>query len=96
MAKKSTVEKHKRREKTIAKYAKKRADLLENRYTMGHEAFHAAIAKQPRDASATRHRNRCWMTGRPRGVYKKFGLCRAKIRELVMSGMIPGVVKSSW
>jgi small subunit ribosomal protein S14 len=54
------------------------------------------LQKQPRDASATRHRNRCALTGRPRGVYRKFGLARTKIREVANRGEIPGLVKSSW
>jgi small subunit ribosomal protein S14 len=101
MAKTSMVEREKRREKTVLKYAAKRAELKEliRSPRTSDEARVEAQRKlqlQPRDASPSRVRNRCQLTGRPRGVYRKFGLARTKIREVANRGEIPGLVKASW
>jgi len=101
MAKTSMVQREKHRAKTVLKYAKKRAELKElirSPRTSDEARAEAQVQlqKQPRDASAVRHRNRCALTGRPRGVYRKFGLARTKIREVANRGEIPGLVKSSW
>jgi small subunit ribosomal protein S14 len=101
MAKTSMVEREKRRAKTVKKYAVKRAQLKEliRSPRSSPEARATAQAKlqaMPRDASASRHRNRCAITVRSRGVYRKFGLSRVKIRELTNRGEIPGVSKASW
>jgi small subunit ribosomal protein S14 len=101
MAKTSMVEREKRRAKTVLKYAAKRAQLKElirspRTSDEARTEAQAQLQKQPRDASPSRHRNRCALTGRPRGVYRKFGLARTKIREVANRGEIPGLVKSSW
>ncbi len=101
MAKTSSVEKNNRRIKMAKQYAAKRDKLKEmavdDRLTP-EERFGARLklAKLPRNSSPTRIRNRCEMTGRPRGTFRKFGLARAKIREAAMRGDIPGLVKASW
>jgi small subunit ribosomal protein S14 len=101
MAKTSMVQREKHRAKTVQKYAKKRAELKElirSPRTSDDARTEAQVKLQklPRDASPTRGRNRCQLTGRPRGVYRKFGLARTKIREVANRGEIPGLVKSSW
>jgi small subunit ribosomal protein S14 len=101
MAKTSMVEREKRRSKTVKKYAAKRAQLKEliRSPRSSPEARATAQAKlqaMPRDASPVRHRNRCAITGRSRGVYRKFGLSRVKIREITNRGEIPGLSKASW
>ena len=101
MAKTNMVEREKRRAKIVKKYAAKRAQLKEliRSPKTSPEARAEAQAKlqsQPRDASATRQRNRCQITGRSRGVYRKFGLARVKIREVANRGEIPGLAKASW
>jgi small subunit ribosomal protein S14 len=101
MAKTNMVEREKRRAKVVAKYATRRAELKEliRSPKTGHEERQAAQAKlqaMPRDASSSRQRNRCAITGRSRGVYRKFGLSRVKIREVANRGEIPGLVKASW
>ncbi|NDD75716.1 MAG: 30S ribosomal protein S14 [Gammaproteobacteria bacterium] len=101
MAKTSMVEREKRRAQTVKKYAAKRAQLKEtirNPKSSPDEraAAVAALQKMPRDASPSRGRNRCAITGRPRGVYRKFGIARVKIRESVNRGELPGVSKASW
>jgi small subunit ribosomal protein S14 len=101
MAKTSMVEREKRRAKTVKKYAAKRAALKEQirNPRTSPEARATAQAKlqaMPRDASAARQRNRCAITGRSRGVYRKFGLSRVKIREITNRGEIPGLSKASW
>ena len=101
MAKTSMIEREKRREQTAQKYAKKRAALkalIKDPKTSDEERF-AAVEKLnalPRDAGPTRQRNRCALTGRPHGFYRKFGLGRNKLREAAMRGDVPGLVKSSW
>jgi small subunit ribosomal protein S14 len=101
MAKTSMVEREKRRAVTVKKYAAKRAqlkELIRSPRTSPEARFTAQTKLQamPRDASPTRQRNRCAITGRSRGVYRKFGLSRVKIREVVNRGEIPGVSKASW
>ncbi|MCW1403741.1 30S ribosomal protein S14 [Novosphingobium sp. MW5] len=101
MAKLSSVNKNERRKKLVAKYAAKYAAL---KATADNEALddgerlmaRLKMAELPRNANPTRIRNRCATTGRPRGYYRKFGLCRIELRDLANKGMIPGVTKSSW
>lgn len=101
MAKISKVVKNEQRKKTVAKYATKRAELkrIINDPKSTIEEVDIAIIKlqkQPRNASASRVRNRCSQTGRPRGFLRKFGISRVALRDLALKGQIPGVVKSSW
>ena len=101
MAKQSMIQRELKREKMVAKYAKKRAALkaiIRNINSSDDElaAAQAKLNAMPRDASPTRLRSRCAITGRPRGVYKKFGLGRNKLREAAMKGEIPGLTKASW
>ncbi len=101
MAKKSMLAREKKRSKTEAKYAAKRAELKKtiNSPASSPEQVDEAVMKLqklPRDASPARQQRRCRITGRPRGVYRKFGLCRNKVREAAMRGDIPGLVKASW
>ena len=101
MAKTSMIERETRRTKTVAKYAEKRAELkaiISSVKATDEERWDAQIKLQklPRDSSPVRQRNRCRLTGRPHGVYRKFGLCRIKLRESAMRGEIPGLVKCSW
>jgi small subunit ribosomal protein S14 len=101
MAKKSMVAREAKRARTVEKFAAKRAQLKEtiaSVNTSDEERWEAQIAfqKLPRNASPVRQRRRCQLTGRPHGVYRKFGLCRNKLREAAMRGDVPGLVKSSW
>jgi small subunit ribosomal protein S14 len=101
MAKTNMIEREKRRARTVKKYAAKRAqlkELIRNPKTSPEEreAAQAKLQSQPRDASPSRQRRRCAITGRSRGVYRKFGLSRVKIREVAMRGEIPGLSKASW
>lgn len=101
MAKKSMRNRELKRIKTVAKYAAKRAQLKEairNPQASYEERMEAVVKLQklPRDASPTRVQRRCRVTGRPRAVYRKFGLCRNKLREAAMRGDVPGLVKASW
>ncbi|NKB61192.1 MAG: 30S ribosomal protein S14 [Gammaproteobacteria bacterium] len=101
MAKKSMIAREAKRAKLVSKYAQKRNELVQvisNLETSGEDQWEAMIALQklPRDSSKARRRNRCALTGRPHGYYRKFGLCRNKLREVIMRGEAPGVVKSSW
>ena len=101
MAKKSMKAREKKRERTVAKYAEKRAALkatIKDINASDEERWEAQVALQklPRDASPARLRTRCQLTGRPNGVYRKFGLCRNKLREAAMRGDVPGLVKASW
>ena len=101
MAKLALINRQQKREKLVAKYAKKRAALeaiIDNARTSDEDRFAARLKLQqlPRNANPTRLRNRCGLTGRPRGTFRKFGLGRNKIRELAFKGDIPGVVKASW
>lgn len=101
MAKRSMIEKDKRRRALSAKYATKRKELRETIKNMKlpdelRQAAVIELQKLPRDSSAIRVRNRCRLTGRPRGYYRKFGLSRSKLREVIMRGEAPGVMKASW
>jgi small subunit ribosomal protein S14 len=101
MAKTSAVEKNKRRRKTVAAQAGKRAALkaiVMNQSLPIEERFQATLklSSLPRDGSKTRIRNRCEVTGRPRAFYRKLGMSRIALRELGNSGKVPGIVKSSW
>ncbi len=101
MAKTSMIERELKRAKMVEKFAAKRAALkaiIRNPKTSDEERWQAQmqLQKLPRNANPIRQRNRCQITGRPRGVYRKFGLGRNKLREHAMAGHIPGVVKSSW
>lgn len=101
MAKQSMKNRELKRQQTVAKFAQKRAGLkatIANPNSTPEERWAAQVAlqKQPRDASASRLRNRCRLTGRPHGVYRKFGLGRNKLREAAMRGDVPGLVKASW
>jgi small subunit ribosomal protein S14 len=89
MARKSLIAKQKRRENLVKRYAQKRKELKK----MGD---YEALAKLPRDSSATRLHSRCNVTGRARGYYRKFGVSRLVFRELALQGKIPGIIKSSW
>ncbi len=101
MAKLSSVQKNLFRQKLIKKYKSKR-ELLKSKIKNKNLSLDERIVFQnklndlPRNGSSIRHRNRCEITGRPRGNYRKFGLSRIKLRELSMNGDLPGVVKSSW
>ncbi|MEO8299624.1 MAG: 30S ribosomal protein S14 [Burkholderiales bacterium] len=101
MAKLSLKQREDKREKLVAKYAKKYAELkaIINDFSKSEEQRYEArltLQKLPRNANPTRLRNRCGITGRPRGTFRQFGLARTKIRELAFRGDIPGVVKASW
>ncbi|WP_263081757.1 30S ribosomal protein S14 [Endozoicomonas sp. Mp262] len=101
MAKVSMKQRELKRQQTVAKYAEKRAQLkaiINNPNSTEDERWDAQVAlqKQPRDASKARQRNRCRVTGRPHGYFRKFGLSRIKLREAAMRGDIPGLVKASW
>ncbi len=101
MAKTSMIHREHKRTKMVAKYAAKRAalkaklkdpTLTDEEYELAFKQFHSL----PRDSSSVRQRNRCRITGRPHGVYRKFGLSRNKLREAAMRGDVPGLVKASW
>jgi len=101
MAKISAIHRNKKRERLIAKYADKRAELkaiLANPETSDEEFYkaQAKLTKLPKNSSPIRARNRCSVTGRPRAYIRKFGLSRITFRELASQGKIPGVTKSSW
>jgi len=100
MAKKSMIEREKKRKKIVAKYAEKRQALIEQFENAASQTekleIHRQIQQLPRNSSRTRVNNRCWVTGRPRGVYRDFGLSRNVMREWAHEGLLPGVVKSSW
>jgi len=101
VAKVALIERELKRDKLVAKYAKKYAELK----AVANDAKHSdeeraqarlALQKLPRNANPTRQRNRCEITGRPRGTFRQFGLGRAKIREMAFAGNIPGITKASW
>ncbi len=101
MAKVALINREQKRRDTVKKFAAKRAELLEtiSNVKLSEEVRHEARLKLqalPRDASPVRLRNRCALTGRPRGTFRKFGLGRSKLREYAMRGEIPGVIKASW
>ena len=101
MAKKSMIERERKRAKTVERFAKKRAELKKIISSVSSSEEERAQAqlklqKLPRNASPSRMRNRCSITGRPKGYYRKFGLGRNKLREETMQGNIPGLSKASW
>jgi small subunit ribosomal protein S14 len=101
MAKLALINREAKRAKMVAKYAAKRAALtavITNTKLSEEERMAARLKLQqlPRNAAPVRQRNRCALTGRPRGVFRKFGLCRNKLREIAMRGEVPGMTKSSW
>ncbi|CAG1012388.1 30S ribosomal protein S14 [Burkholderiales bacterium] len=101
MAKIALINREQKRRDTVKKFAAKRAALLaiiDDSKRSEEERFEARLKLQalPRNASPSRLRNRCALTGRPRGVFRKFGLGRNKLREIAMRGEIPGIIKASW
>jgi small subunit ribosomal protein S14 len=101
MAKKSMIEREKKRNKLVEKYATKRATLKDqlSDLTLSQQervTLHRELQQLPRNSAPTRLRNRCWLTGRPRGYYRDFGLSRHVLREMAHQGLLPGVTKSSW
>lgn len=101
MAKKSMINREEKREKLVAKYAKLRAELkatIQSPKASEEDRWAAQLKLQslPRDASPVRLHNRCGLTGRPHGYFRKFGLSRNMLRDAVMRGDVPGVVKASW
>jgi small subunit ribosomal protein S14 len=101
MAKLALTLRNKKRQQMVEKYKARRAALMEVLHDSrasdeAKEEARAKLQRLPRDASPVRLRNRCALTGRPRGVYRKFGLGRNKLRELALKGEVPGVIKASW
>ena len=101
MAKTCMIERELKRRETVKKYAAKRAELFAvindvNASTEDKRAARQKLQSLPRNSSPVRQRNRCALTGRPRGVFRKFGIARIKLRELMMRGEVPGVTKASW
>lgn len=100
MAKKSMIEREKKREKMVAKYAQKRENIKEQIAQATSQQQKLNLNRQlqrlPRNAAPTRLRNRCWVTGRSRGYYRDFGLSRHVMREMAHEGLLPGVRKASW
>ena len=101
MAKKSMIAREAKRAKQVLRYAEKRKTLKQiiSSPASSVEAVDEAViklSKLPRDSSLVRKRNRCQISGRPHGVYRKFGLCRNKLRKAAMNGEVPGLVKASW
>ncbi|GMQ92625.1 MAG: 30S ribosomal protein S14 [Acidimicrobiia bacterium] len=101
MAKTSKIAKNNKRKQLVDRYAERRAELIiiikdpEATYEDKREAY-VKIAKMPRDASATRYRNRCVVSGRPRGYFRKFGISRIALRDMAHLGELPGIRKASW
>ena len=101
MAKKSAIEKNARRRRMVARHAARRSELkavIRDKDAAPEDRFEAVLklAELPRNGAKVRIRNRCVVTGRPRGYYRKFGLSRIALREMASEGLIPGVVKASW
>ncbi len=101
MAKKSVINRNEQRRETVKKFAGKRKALQDaaNNLSLSPEERYDArlkLQKLPRNSSPVRVRNRCALTGRPRGVFRKFGLARGKLRDIAMRGEIPGIIKASW
>jgi small subunit ribosomal protein S14 len=101
MAKTSMIQREQKRAKLAARYGSKRTELkkiISSPSSSYEETISAveSLQKLPRDSSLSRKQNRCRLTGRPHGVYRKFGLCRNKLREAAMRGEVPGLVKASW
>ena len=100
MAKKSMIEREKKRKRLVEKYAEKREELKQQ-FMQAEDLeekieLHRKLQRLPRNSAPNRVKNRCWLTGRPRGFYRDFGLSRNVIREMAHEGLLPGVVKSSW
>ncbi|NWG31383.1 MAG: 30S ribosomal protein S14 [Rhodocyclaceae bacterium] len=101
MAKLALKNREAKRARLVEKYAAKRAELkaiIDNAKLSDEERMQARLSLQllPRNSSPVRQRNRCVLTGRPRGVFRKFGLCRNKLRDIAMRGEVPGMIKASW
>jgi small subunit ribosomal protein S14 len=101
MAKKCSVERNDKRKRLEKEYSKRRANLkatIMNKETSAEERFEASlkISRLPKNSAKIRIRNRCELTGRPRGYHRKFGICRNMLRELAQNGQLPGVIRSSW
>ncbi|TBR10863.1 MAG: 30S ribosomal protein S14 [Rugosibacter sp.] len=101
MAKLSLINREAKRERMVNKFAAKRAELVAIFTDMKLSEEERMVARLkfqqlPRNSSPSRQRNRCALTGRPRGVFRKFGLCRNKLREVAMRGEVPGMTKASW
>ena len=100
MARQSIIQRQIKRETLVTKYKEKRetllADFSKAESLRSKLSIHKKIEKLPRNSIKVRSRNRCWRTGRGRGVYKDFGLCRHMIREMAHNGLLPGVYKASW
>ena len=101
MAKLSVINRNEKRRETVKKFAEKRKalqDVANNQALSSEERYEARLKLQklPRNASPVRVRNRCALTGRPRGTFRKFGLARGKLRDIAMRGEIPGIIKASW
>ena len=100
MAKKGMIQREYKRERLIAKYATKRESIKEDlkaaKSFQERVELYKKFERIPRNSAPSRHRNRCWVTGRSRGFYKDFGLSRHVLREMAHEGFIPGLVKSSW
>jgi small subunit ribosomal protein S14 len=101
MTREALVEREKKRARLVKKYEAKRKSLfaiINNSKASDEEKFEARLALQkiPRNALPVRQRNRCALTGRPRGTFRKFGIARNKLRELALSGVVPGIIKASW
>jgi small subunit ribosomal protein S14 len=101
MAKRSVINRNEKRRETVKKFSAKRKALQDaaNNQSLSPEDRYEArlkLQKLPRNSSPVRVRNRCALTGRPRGVFRKFGLARGKLRDIAMRGEIPGVIKASW
>lgn len=101
MTREALIERELKRSKLVKKYAQKRTDLhaiINDSSVSDEDKFEARLKLQalPRNSSPVRHRNRCALTGRPRGTFRKFGLARNKLRELALKGEVPGIVKASW
>jgi small subunit ribosomal protein S14 len=100
MAKKSMVEREKRRQNLVEKYRERR-EQLKFEFTVAETweerlELHRQLQRLPRNSAPNRLRNRCWLTGRPRGYFRDFGLCRNAMREMAHQGLLPGITKSSW
>nr|AYC63881.1 ribosomal protein S14 [Dichotomosiphon tuberosus] len=100
MAKKSLIEREKKRQSLVLKYNEKRIELKSEikrlKFTKEYFKFHAKLQKLPRNSSKVRLHNRCLLSGRPKAVFRNFKLCRHLVRELALQGFLPGVTKSSW
>jgi len=100
MAKKSMLERESKRKKLVLRYSKRREEILNQLKKVESLedifALNEKIQKLPRNSSAIRVRNRCWKTGRPRGFFRFFGLCRNAVREMANDCLLPGVTKASW